>query len=320
MTDNTRACLLMIASMAGFAGEDLFIKLAAETLPVGEVLMIVGLGGTLVMLAVARAHRVSLFDPLLLHPAVLLRNLGEAGVLGFGFTALALLPLSIISSIQQAAPLVTTMAAATVMGEQVGWRRWTAVIIGLIGVLLILRPGSAAFDPAMLLAACAVLAMSLRDLSTRRVPRGLRTVQLNFWGYSITLPSGLIMLLAEGGQPALPDTQATVYLAAATVLGVVFYFTLTMALRLGEASLVIPFRYSRLLFALILAMIVLGERPAPLAYAGMALVIGAGLYTLLREARLGRRTAAAAFPRSAGIGIDAMNTSNSPRRKRRGSA
>ncbi|MCR8723686.1 DMT family transporter [Frigidibacter sp. ROC022] len=289
MNDNLRAALLMIAAMAGLSAEDLFIKMLLDRVPMGEILLILGTGGTLAMFVVARIRGDRLLDPLMLSRPVLIRNGAEMAAQVLGFTALALLPLSLVTSIGQAAPIVTTLGAALFLGEVVGWRRWSAIFVGLIGVLMILRPGSEAFQPAMILSALAVCCIAARDLATRRAPRELGTMPLNFWGYATTIPSGLLMLIFGGQAPVWPEPMDQVILAAAVVMGVSFYFILTLALRMGESSVVVPLRYTRLVFVLILAALVLGERPSAMMLAGAALVTLSGLYTLLREARLKRR-------------------------------
>jgi drug/metabolite transporter (DMT)-like permease len=290
MTDNFRASLLMILTMAGFAGEDLFIKLASARVPMGEILFLLGLFGTSIMFAVARLRGARLLDPVLLERPVLIRNASEMAAQFLGFTALAVLPLSLVTSIGQSAPIITALGAAVFLGETVGWRRWTAIAIGLAGVLLILQPGSADFHPAVILSFLAVGCVAARDLATRRCPASLSILQLNFWGYAMTLPTGLAMLITAGQPPVWPSPEDWLLIGGAVTLGVVFYWTLTLALRLGENSVVVPYRYLRLVFVLILAGVFLGERPGTLTLLGTAIVTLSGLYTLYREARLRRRT------------------------------
>jgi drug/metabolite transporter (DMT)-like permease len=289
VTDNFRASILMIVTMLGFAGEDLFIKLVSARLPMGQILLIVGTGGVAAMFALAKLNRVRLLDPALLAPSVLVRTAAELGTQVFGFAALAALPLSLVTAIGQAAPIASTLGAALFLGEMVGWRRWSAIGVGLVGVLLILRPGTEGFQPEMIFAALAMLCVAVRDLATRRVPAELQVMQLNFWGYATTLPSGLLLLTAQGAAPVWPSATDWLLLVAALSLGFTFYWTLTLALRMGESSVVVPYRYTRLVWALILSATVLGEHPAPTMLAGTALVVGSGLYTLLREARLRHR-------------------------------
>ncbi len=295
--DNLRASLLMIAAMAIFALEDSLIKRVSGELPVGQILLTLGVGGFLVMAAICRARGVAVLGPYFLHPAVIVRNVAEiVGTIGF-VTALSLVALSTVSVIIQASPLIVTMGAALFLGEKVGWRRWTAILVGLAGVIVILRPGTEGFRPEALLAVLGAVAMSVRDLSTRRVPPGTATIQLSAWGFGALIPAGLISL-AFGGVPAIPSAGAAVELAGALTLGLFGYFAITQAVRTGDLSVVAPFRYTRIVFALALGWLLFAERPDAPMLAGAALIVGSGLYTLIREARL-RRAARTSRPAAA---------------------
>lgn len=296
MTDNIRASLLMVATMAGFAVEDLLIKQLAATLPVGQILVILGLGGTVFFALVSISLRQPIWSSVLLSRPVLLRNGAEMVSTMAGVTALTLIPLSMASSILQAAPILVTLGAAVVLREKVGWRRWSAILVGIFGVMLIIRPGTEGFNAAVWLAVVAVIALAFRDLATRAASTAISTLQLAFWGYGLSVPSGLILSLLRAQPWHWPGTNAVWMLAAAQFLGIVFYYCLTLALRLGESSVVVPFRYSRLIFALALGVGVLGETVDGLMLLGLLLVTASGLYTLLREARL-RRASPASSPR-----------------------
>jgi drug/metabolite transporter (DMT)-like permease len=290
---NLAGSLLMVATMAGFAVEDLLIKLLAATVPVGQIVLVLGIGGAAVFVAIARLRGERLLDRRLLSRPVLLRNAAEIVSNGAGVTALVLLPLSLISSVLQAAPLLVAAGAALFLGERVGWRRWTAICIGLTGVLLILRPGSAALagTGSSLGLWCAILAMAAiacRDLATRATPAGITTLQLAFWGYSASILTGIVLTLLRQEPWVWPTPSAWAMLLVAQALGITFYYTLTLALMIGESSVVVPFRYSRLVFALALGVGVLGETVDGWMLLGLLLVTGSGLYTLLREARLRR--------------------------------
>ena len=293
MTDNFRASLLMVATMAGFAVEDLLIKQVAGpqagAVPVAQILMTMGLGGAgffgLVSVILGRA----IWSPVLLTRPVLLRNGAEMISTMTGVTALVLIPLSLASAILQAAPILVTLGAAVFLGEKVGWRRWSAIAVGIAGVMLILRPGAAGFNPAVWLAVIAVVAVAARDLATRAASAAITTLQLAFWGYALSIPSGVILFGILGQPLVWPTPGAWLWLGGAQCLGITFYYTLTLALRLGESSAVVPFRYSRLVFALALGVGILGERVDGWMLAGLALVTASGLYTLLREGRLRRQ-------------------------------
>jgi drug/metabolite transporter (DMT)-like permease len=206
---------------------------------------------------------------------------------------LALLPLTLTAALLQASPLVVTIAAALFLGERVRWRRWTAVLVGLMGILIILRPGMEGFRWAALLTIACVLLITLRDIATRVVPADIGTMQLTTWAYLTIVVAGVVLMALQGHSPVLPSEDLWGYLAGALLTGVVGYWAVTAAMRVGEASVVAPFRYSRLVFSVGLAMIFLGERPDQWTVIGSALVIGSGLYTLAREARLRARTSTA---------------------------
>ena len=300
MSDNLRACLLMVATMAGFSLEDLLIKQIAAELPAGQIVLYLGIGGSLFFGLAAASLRQRLWSADLTSRPVLLRSGAEMVSTMAGVAGLVLIPLSLASSILQAAPLLVTMGAALFLREKVGWRRWSAVAVGLAGVLLILKPGGGSLSLGVLLSVIAVIGVATRDLATRAITGRISTLQLAFWGYGLSIPSGLVMLVIAGSAqvwPTLvwPSPGTWAMLAAAQALGIIFYYTLTLALRIGEPSAVVPFRYSRLVFALALGVLVLDERIDGQMLAGLALVTGSGLYMLLREARLSRARRAAAI-------------------------
>jgi drug/metabolite transporter (DMT)-like permease len=285
MMDNLRGSLWMVAAMAGFAIEDMFLKSVAASLPVGQILMIFGAGGMLgfAVLAARRGERI--LHPAILSPAILIRCVFEVAGRLFYTLAIALTPLSSASAILQATPLVVVMGAALIFGEKVGWRRWMAIAVGFAGVLIILRPGLDGFTPLSLLAVLGMLGFAGRDLATRAAPPVLSNLQLGVYGFAMMVPTGAILLAVSGGA-ALPSVLAAGQLAAATVIGVLAYYALTSAMRMGEVSVVTPFRYTRLVFALILGVTVFAEQPDAATLLGSAVIVGSGLYTLLRSRRV----------------------------------
>lgn len=281
MNDNMRGGLFMIAAMAGFAVEDMFLKSAAQQLPVGQIMMIFGAGGTIGFAILAKRQGARLLNPAILSPPILLRAVFEVMGRLFYTLALALTPLSSASAILQATPLVVVAGAALVFGEKVGWRRWAAISAGFVGVLIILRPGLEGFTPLSILALLGMLGFAGRDLATRAAPKTVANLTLGVYGFAILVPTGAALLAWTGGA-VLPDARISFDLAAATVFGVAAYYALTVAMRVGEVSLVTPFRYSRLLFALILGALVFAERPDAATLLGSAIIVGSGIYTLLR--------------------------------------
>lgn len=295
--DNPRAAGLMVASMAAFAFEDLFLKRAAIALPPGQVIAMMGAGGAIVFWLCAARLRQPILTRRALSGAAALRTLSEAGATMLYITALALIPLTVNSALLQASPLVVTLGAAIFLGEKVGWRRWSAIAVGFAGVLIILQPGTDGFRVAGLLTVASVGILAVRDLSTRVMSDSIGTFQLTTWAYLALVPAGLGLMAGQGQAMQAIDPSQWGDLGGALVTGLFGYYAVTAAMRLGDVSVVAPFRYSRLVFAMILAMVFLNERPDAWMLTGAALVIGSGLYTFAREARAKRALSLKAGPR-----------------------
>jgi drug/metabolite transporter (DMT)-like permease len=281
LTDNQRGALYMTASMAGFAVEDVFVKAAAQSLPLGQVLLTIGLAGMLVFTAMAAHRGEAVLPAAFLSRPMLVRSAFEVtGRLFYGL-AITLTALSTTSAILQATPLVVVAGAALVFGERVTPQRWLAVLVGFAGVLIILRPGSD-FSSLSLLAVVGLLGFAGRDLATRAAPQGLSNRQLGALGFAMLATAGAILLAVTGGAK-VPSGLGLLQLAGGTVFGTAGYHALTYAMRTGEVSAVTPFRYTRLIFAMVLAMVLFRERPDLATWIGAALVVGSGLFALTRR-------------------------------------
>lgn len=276
----------MVASMAGFALEDMFLKSASRVLPVGQVALMMGLGGMGVFCCLALRAGQSPLPSSLRSPVVILRSLAEVTGRLFYTLAIVLIPLSTASAILQATPILVVLGAAIFFREKVGIRRWALIVSGFVGVLLILRPGLAGFDVLSLLAVAGMAGFAFRDLATRAAPLSLSDSQLGVIGFAMLAVSGAVLLAYSGGA-RVPDVTALGLVGATTLFGLLGYGFLTRAMRTGEVSAVTPFRYSRLLFALVLGIVVLGERPDALTLLGAGVIVLSGLGLML-----GRRPAA----------------------------
>ncbi|MGB1236064.1 MAG: DMT family transporter [Planktomarina sp.] len=275
---------LMIAAMGAFAVEDGIIKILSGGLPTGQILILIGIGGTFVFTAWALAKGDSFERSKVLHPAVVIRTLAElVGTCGF-VASLALADISVISAIVQVNPLIVTLGAALFLGEYVGPRRWAAIFIGMIGVLIILRPGSAEFDPAYLLTLLGVIGLSVRDVATRRVPRDISTQVMAAIGFGAVIPAGLI-LMAFGQTWTEMDVWEMATIPVAVIIGVVAYVCIITATRIGEISAVTPFRYSRLIFGAMVGIIMFGETIDTWTIVGSGIIVASGLYAFWREAQ-----------------------------------
>ena len=272
----------MILSMAGFALEDLFIKLLSSHLPVSQILITLGFSGAAVFLITALLTRAPILHKDLLNKPLIIRTFCELFAALFFVSAIALTPLSSATSILMATPLMVTIGAAVFFGEKVGWRRWTAVMVGFFGVLLILRPGFDSFMPASLLAVISTLFLAVRDLVTRAMRFEISTTTVSMYAFFACGISGFIAMPFYSAM-VTPSSIEIMYFASGTFVGVLGYYAIVLATRRGDVSVISPFRYSRLVFAMILAIIILSERPDFLTLSGAVIIVLSGVYTFIRE-------------------------------------
>ncbi len=284
MTPNLRGSLFMVASMAGFAVEDAFLKAAARLVPVGEAILVMGLVGIAVFSAIALRAGEAPLPRAILSRTMAIRSGFEISGRLFYALAIALTPISVASAILQASPLLVVLGAAVIFGEKVGLRRWVLILGGFAGVLVILRPGLEGFDALSLLTVLAMIGFSGRDLATRAAPPALSNAQLGVTGFVMLALSGAI-ILAVGGGARVPDLHALALIGGASLFGISAYAALTQAMRTGEVSVVAPFRYTRLLFAMILGVAIFGERPDTMTLLGSAIIVTCGLTILTQKRR-----------------------------------
>ena len=283
MTPDLRGSLFMVAAMAGFAVEDMFLKAASRSLPVGQAILVIGLVGTLVFAGFARLAGDPALPRAVLSRTMALRSGFEVVGRLFYALAVALTPISTASAILQATPLVVVLGAALIFGEKVGLGRWLIILAGFVGVLIILRPGVAGFSALSLLALIAMAGFAGRDLATRAAPPALSNAQLGVAGFAMLTLSGLIIVVVTGDPVLLPDPTGLALLAGASAFGIAAYAALTQAMRSGQVAVVTPFRYTRLLFALAIGITVFGERPDAATLAGSALIVACGVVLLSRR-------------------------------------
>ncbi len=286
--NNLNGIFLVIASMAGFTLEDMFIKQLSVTIPVGQIMLVLGFSGAVIFAVMARFKGRNLLARNAWTRTMMARALFEAiAALAF-VTSLALVPLSTVSSVFQATPLAITMGAALFFGEQVGWRRWSAIIVGFIGVLLIIRPGYSDFDPKIFFVLIAVLAVAMRDLITRLIDENVASTVVSCQGFAALMIAGAVLLLVTPDTLTAVNTFEIGYFIGGIVFGVSGYYAIVVAMRIGDASAITPFRYTRLLFSLIVGVTVFHEHPDNTTLIGAGIIIASGLYTFLRERRLAK--------------------------------
>ena len=291
--NNFKGILLMLIAMAGFTMEDLFMKKLSVNLSTGQILITLGFGSSLVFALMAKSKGYKLTAKIFWSKGMIIRQFAEAAVAFI--TSLTLIPLSTVAAVFQATPLVITMGAALFLGEAVGWRRWLAIIVGLIGVLIIIRPGLNSFDPNVGYVLIAVLFVTVRDLITRKLPMNVPSTIVSFQAFaSLIIAGGILIFLSDQKIVSLDENQIY-FVLGGIIFGVIGYYCIVASTRIGEAGVVTPFRYSRLLFAIIIGFLFFNERPDFYTLLGASIVIMTGIYTVLRERYLARRSRAKMF-------------------------
>ncbi len=266
--------------MAAFAVEDTFIKAATKQLPVGQVMILFGAGGAILFAYLTRRSGSRLLTKQAFSKVMLIRAVCELVGRLFYVLAIALTPLSSATAILQATPIIVVLGAMVFFGESVGWRRWCAIVAGLVGVVIILRPATADFSALSMLALVGTMGFAGRDLASRAAPASLTTWVLGLYGFLTVAVAGAFLSLWDG-KPFVWPTNANVGgMAAAVGVGVFAYAALMKAMRTGSISAVTPFRYTRLLFGITLGIVIFGERIDGPMILGCVVVIGSGMLIL----------------------------------------
>lgn len=288
MSPNLIGAVLMVASMAAFTINDSLIKLTGGDVPLFQLIFLRGVMASMLMWGLARGLGS-------LHFRIARRDWGLIGLRGFSeiaasyffLSALFNMPIGNLTAVLQALPLTVTLGSALAFREPVGWRRWVAILFGFGGVLLIIRPGAEGFTIWSIYALLAVLCVTVRDLSTRKLSPDVP-------GMTVSLVTSLFVTVAAGfasmGEPWQAVSTINIWFiiaAAAFILGG-YYFSV-QAMRSGEVAFVSPFRYTGLIWAMIAGMVVFDEWPDQLTILGATIVVSTGLFTLYRERVASRR-------------------------------
>jgi drug/metabolite transporter (DMT)-like permease len=283
---NLKGIVAMSAAMGSFACGDTIMKLASATLPTSELLFIRGFCVTTASIAAALA--IGAFTELraAMSPAMALRAGGDVAGGWLFQSGLARMAYPDLMAITQLNPLTMTAASALFLGEKVGWRRWSAAFVGLIGVLIIIRPGSSTFTWWALAGIASVLAATVRDLATRRVDRRVPPfLIMTLSAGAVTLASLLVAPFAAWEWPA---GSTFAMLVAASMFSLTGQLCVIIAMRTGEVSAVAPFRYTIIVFAILSGIVVFDHLPDGPTLVGIVIVAAAGLYTFFREQQLRR--------------------------------
>ncbi len=282
--ENTRAIAAMMAAMLGFIANDTLVKVVSDRLPLGEIMFVRGLLAIAIVFAICIATGVLSEFRHLGHRSVPVRAMAEVGATLLYLTALFQMQIANATAILQALPLIVTAGAALFLGAPVGWRRWTAISVGFLGVLLIVRPGLAGFDSWALVALVGVFCMALRDLVTQKMPKAVPTLGVTMVTLAGVSAVGLGLATVEIW--VVPSASDFGLLCTAAVFINVGFIALIFAMRSGDISVVAPFRYSIILWAIVLGYLVWGDVPDAMTLIGTGIIVLTGIYSFIRERKL----------------------------------
>jgi len=293
LSDNLRGALLMMGSMAAFTVNDTFMKTLAGEAPLFQLLFLRGILASLLIGALAwRAGALRASVPRRDRGLIFGRILSEIGAAYFFLSALFNMPLANLTAILQALPLTVTLAAALFFRDRLGWRRMTAILVGFLGVLLIVRPGTDGFNVYSVYALISVAFVTSRDLFTRRLSGATPSLLVTFaTSLSVMAAFGVASIWQGWGPVEGPAALRLIGAGGMVTLGYLFSVAV---MRVGEISFVAPFRYTSLLWALLLGWVVFDDWPMPLTLLGAAIVTMFGVFTLWREGQLARAKRVAA--------------------------
>lgn len=278
--------------MAVFTVSDTIMKYVAGEMNIGQAIFIRGLFATIVIGSIGVATGTLRISRQALHPFVLLRVAADTVTTFAYLVALKHIPLGDTVAIFQALPVAVTLGAALFLKEYVGWRRWLAIAFGFLGVLIVAGPGGGGFSPYAILLLGAVATAAARDLLIRGIPQQIPATVISFVNSCSVMAVGALLVQPFGGwtPPAAGSIGALALAAAMLAIGYQFFILST---RLGDVSFIAPFRYTSLMWGLLLGALVFGEVPDAAMLAGASMILASGLYTLHRE-RVVRRARNAA--------------------------
>jgi S-adenosylmethionine uptake transporter len=288
MNSNVKGALMMMGAMAFFTFNDTFMKSLSDELPLFQALFLRGVATTILLYWLAKTFRgFDLRQSARNWRLIVIRTACEIAAAYFFVTALFNMPIANVTAVLQALPLAVSLAGAIFFREQIGWRRLGAITVGFIGVLLIVKPGADGFNIYSMYALATVLVVTVRDLAARRLDATVPSLTVAWVGaVGVTIVSGLASLTETW---VMPSAMGMAQIAGAVIFIIGAYTLSVMTMRVGDIASVSPFRYTGLLWAMLMGWFVFGDWPDNLTLLGSAIVAATGIFTLMRERRLGKR-------------------------------
>ena len=279
---NSKGIILMLISMASFAVGDTFVKISGAFLSPAQIMFFLIAGGLIIFAIIAKFKGENLLDRRAGSSVILISYCAEMVGLVAMIIGLTKIPLSVVGTVTQASPILVAAGAVIFFKEVISWRRWTSIFIGFVGVVLVIQPGGQNLNYAVIWAVLALIAFSIRDLVTRLTPPDIPSSSIATFTMIAEFPFTTALVFLSGEKFFPPEMDCAV-VSTMIIFGSFGYLLLITSLRLGELSAIMPFRYSRIVFLLILGFLVFGERPTASMLIGATLILISGVYIMWRE-------------------------------------
>ena len=282
MSDNFRGAVLMMICMGAFVLNDAFVRLAGGSLPLAQILFFRGLLTTITLLLVAFYTGVfKLKVPRQDKWLIFFRSVTEALAAYFFLTAVMNMPFANVTAILQILPMTVTFAAAIIFKEKVGKFRISLILFGFLGVILIINPAKDGFNIYAGYAIISVLLITIRDVLSRKLSFDVPTLIPAVSASLGVLLFSTILIINTAFQP--PSLQNSFFIGSAAFFIIFGYYTAILVMRAGEISFISPFRYSAIIFALLIGFIFFEEQPSKTALLGMIIVMVSGVALIMRN-------------------------------------
>ena len=289
LNSNMKGAVLMTACVSAYVINDAFMKLLFSEIALFQAVFLRSIITVPPILIMAWITKVAIRNLSKQDKRLILVRVGAEIFTTITFlTALKHMPLANVTAILQALPLAITMAAALFLSEPVGWRRWSAILVGFVGVLIVVRPGLEGFNIYSLSALMAVISISVREISTRKLTSEVPTITVVLsTAVGSALFAGIMMI---GSELDTVSALSWLLIIGAAVAVLIATLLSVMAMRIGEIGFVSPFRYTSMLGAIGLGILLFGDWPDQPTLVGTLIIVSTGIYAFHREKTIGRRT------------------------------
>jgi drug/metabolite transporter (DMT)-like permease len=288
LTPVARACLLMVLGTMMFAAMHTAIRYTTQRMPAAEVAFFRNLFGLVVIVPLLVRHGPGVFYTQKLGLHVLRSVLNVFSMLAF-FLGLSLTPIARATALSFTAPLFTALLSALLLGEVFRWRRWTAIVCGFLGTLVILRPGFQALELGALLIIGSSLLWGLAIIDIKILGRTESTLTITAYVTVLMIPMTLVPAIAVW---QTPPPEMWVWLVFIGVIGTFGQIVVTDALKLADMTVLMPLDFLKLVWATVLGIVLFAEVPDTFTWIGAAIVFGSSFYIAWRESKVRKEKAA----------------------------